>query len=122
DLEAERLKQAGGVALPDQLVELGVNARDDPDVAAPGAEGSPAIAEEVEAAKAHPRLIRIGLRRSDRIDDIGTGSGAESSLRRDRLLPARGTALHHHLQGDELFAGPGGCLQLLGRGGGDNHL
>src|SRR6185437_14207947 len=98
DLQAERLKQAGGIALPGELVEFVVDAGDDPNVAAPGAERGPAIREEIEAAEAHPTLVRVVLRDRERIHDIGAVAAAERAFGVDRLGPARRAALRQRCQ------------------------
>ena len=54
DLEPERLVLAGGKAFPCDLVQVIVNALDDPDVPVPGADGGAcAVGKEIKAAEAH---------------------------------------------------------------------
>ena len=94
DLEPERLVQAGGEAFPADLAELVVEPRDDPHVAVPGAESGPAIAEEVEPAKADRRVPGIVGRQADVVDDVGElAGGGEARFRFDRLRPAWRAAL-----------------------------
>ena len=60
DLKAKRLEEARADALPGKGAFELIDAFDDPDVAHPGANGSAfAIGVKVEAAGAHPRLVRI---------------------------------------------------------------
>ena len=54
DLQPERLKEPGGVALPLDLVELVIEPGDDPNVAGPRGDGRAAVGEEIEAAETHP--------------------------------------------------------------------
>jgi len=54
DLQAERLIEAGGEAFPFDVIELGVEAGDEPDVAAEGGDGGAAVGEEVKSAGFDP--------------------------------------------------------------------
>ena len=101
DLQAQRLEQAGGEALPLQVVELVVDAGDDPDVAAPGAEGGGvAVGEEVEAGEAQPGVVRVVVGRGDRVHDVGGlvaqtfagGGGGDDALGGEHFGPVGGAA------------------------------
>ncbi len=54
DAQPERLEEAGGEAFPHHLVERGVEARDQPDLATEGAHRRAAIGEEVDAGRTQP--------------------------------------------------------------------
>ena len=59
DLHPQRLKQAGGEALPGEVIELVIDAGDEPDVAAPGADGGVfAVGKEIKSADPHPARAR----------------------------------------------------------------
>ena len=53
------MKEPGGVAFPGELVELFIDAADDPDVAGPRRDRGTAIGEEIEAAETEPRFVRV---------------------------------------------------------------
>ena len=71
DRQAEGVEDAGGVAAPADLGEVGVGDLADPHVAAPGREGDAAVLEEREGADADPGLVGVGLGDGDVVDEVG---------------------------------------------------
>ena len=124
DLQPERLEQTGGEALPGELLERLVDARDDPHVAVEGANRRPSVGEEVEAPKegAHPVRIREGL--GDGVHHVGAvaTAGVELALGGDRLRPVGRTALGQLAEVSSLagqLGQVGGAGALRGVSGGD---
>ena len=93
DLEPARLEKSRGVPLPGELPDPVVDPRDDPDVAAPGAERRAAVREEVEAGEPEPRFPRVLVGRGERVDLVRAALVAADAFRDDRLGEARGAAL-----------------------------
>src|SRR6476661_1717708 len=71
DLQAERLEDPGRVTLPLEIIQLGVDPADNPNVAAPGAHRRGfAILEEVHSADPHPGFIRVVEGDGDRVEGV----------------------------------------------------
>ena len=72
DPQAQRLIQAGGEALPCEVIELVVDAADDPNVAADGSRWRrPPSGKKVDAREAEVALPGVVVGSGERIDDIG---------------------------------------------------
>ena len=70
-LKAHRHVKAGGVTLPRQLIEVVVDAVDNPDITAPGAQRRAVVGEKGEVAGANPGLPRIFKRQGNFVDRVG---------------------------------------------------
>ena len=100
DLGALGLVEPGGVAPPDELIEIGVHSVDDPDVAAPGGDhGAVFPLEEREVSGAHPRFPGVVGGQGDLVDDVGARGRTETPASRHRLRKARGSAPGEARQG-----------------------
>ena len=106
DLDAQRLKEAGGIAAPAEVLQLVVDAADDPDIAADRAEGGVAILEEVDAAESQEAFPGIVVWGGEGIDDKGAVGFwldfAEDALGDDRVGKTGGAALG---EGFDVFDG-----------------
>ena len=76
--EAERLVEAGRDATPADALQVGVEARDPPDISLDRADRRVAIREEVVAAKEHERAPRVVGWRRDRVDGVGAARAGRS--------------------------------------------
>ncbi len=76
DLQPEGLMQPGGKPFPLEVLQIIVDARNDPDIAIPGADGSTiAIVKKIESPDTHTRFVLVIERDPKGIDHIGIGSG-----------------------------------------------
>jgi hypothetical protein len=90
--QAERLKEAGGVATPFEVVELFIDAGDDPDVAGDGTDGDVAVFKKVMAAETEEGFPGILFGRREGIDGVGLVGFAECALCSNDLRIAQGAA------------------------------
>ena len=105
NFQAERLIHSGSKAAPFEILQPVVDARNNPDVAVPGAERRAfAVGEEIQPAKTHATFPRIVNRRRQAVGDIsavGSPARFQNAFGRDILRPMGGTALgkikHHRL-------------------------
>jgi hypothetical protein len=95
DFEAERLVEAGGEALPgaSTLAITGEARLDEPDVAVAGADGDPAVGQEVEPGAEEEGLELVVVRDGVGINRERAGVVALDELGDDRLAPAAGAGL-----------------------------
>ena len=102
DFQAKRLKHAGGDARPRELLRLAVDAVNEPDIAHPRADcRAIAALEKVEPAQAHPRAIRVFVRRGDDLGHERARFAHAARLGFHRLRPAPFTVGLH--QSDKIF-------------------
>ena len=86
NLQAERLEAAAGEAFPGELLQLLVDAADNPHVAVPrGERGALAVSEEVHAAETHAAVPRVRHGRGQHVLHVSTVRRA-----------ARGEDARHH--------------------------
>ena len=95
DLESERLKQTRGEAFPGELLELLIDARDDPHVAVEGANCGPSVGQEVEAPEEGADPIGIRERLGNGVHHVAAiaAAGVELALSRHGLGPVSRPAL-----------------------------
>src|SRR6185437_16734792 len=91
------------------MIELVVETRDDPDIAAEGGDGGAPVWEEIEGAGSHPGSPWVLLGDFDVIDGVSPVVGAALTLCDDRLLPKRRAAIAHRRQ---VFDRRGGLHQF----------
>ena len=103
-LRAERLEEAGGKALPSNLLQLIVEPADEPHVAVKGANRRAAVGEEVVPAEVGLGVPRVRRRLGDVVHDVGAGIGAKRALG-DDSGPLGGAALRERGEVGGRFGG-----------------
>ena len=92
-LDAQGLEQAGGDALPGDVLQCVVDAAHQPDVAAPGGDDRPAVGEEVQRPEAHPRFVGVVEGHVDLVNGVGILVLTADALGGDGLVEAGLAAL-----------------------------
>ena len=92
--EAERLVETGCDATPADALQLGVEARDPPDISLNRADRRVAVREEVVAAEEQERAPRVVEWRRNRVHGVRVAACTERASGREYLWPLTRAALH----------------------------